>query len=247
MAHLDKFKVDVINSLIKHNKRDIIDISVKEHIDPSLTYLNYTIGGDIGYKSWLELKKALETQNNGRKVRKDANAMFSIVVTLPKNVKPEHEEAFFNLCLDYVKTKVKSEYANVTGFVHYDEPNGRPHGHFVGFPVVKENGKLTLNYKKLFPRTFYNNLHPELTAYCEKSLGYKPQILTDELDINKILSKAGLSQKEFKMFKDVIKAEVIEEKECLRQQLVASKRKETINIVNTINEELQNDITETTS
>ena len=63
------------------------------------------------------------------------------------------------------------------GFVHKDEvlKDGTPardHMHVPFTPIL--DGRF--NYKKMCPRTFYQNMHRELGDYLEKRLGYRPEV-----------------------------------------------------------------------
>ena len=63
------------------------------------------------------------------------------------------------------------------GFVHRDEvrKDGSPvrdHMHVPFTPIL--DGRF--NYKKMCPRTFYQNMHRELGDYLEKRLGYRPEV-----------------------------------------------------------------------
>ena len=188
MAHIEKYKAAGCPGMLHHYKRDCPGTLARDNVDESRTAMNYTLGSGYG---WEEVSRRVERASEaaGRAVRKDAVVMADVVVTRPQNVPEGQERSFFEACYDYLAEKVGA--GNVLGgYVHMDETT--PHMHFAFTPML--DGRF--NFKKLCPRSFYQEMHQGMQDFCERRLGYAPEILLgDERQGEKQLSH--LSQGEY--------------------------------------------------
>lgn len=191
MAHIAKYKAASCGHMLAHYRRDASSLG-RENIDPTRTKDNYTLGLDDrdgkvralnGIEpNWATVEGRIEGVNEAAKaagkraVRKDAVVMADVVVTLPENVRKGDEGKFFGYTYWFLLQKLGKENM-MGGFVHRDEvrKDGSPvrdHMHVPFTPIL--DGRF--NYKKMCPRSFYQNMHKELGDYLEKRLGYRPEV-----------------------------------------------------------------------
>lgn len=200
MAHIAKYKATSVGHMLAHYRRDESSLG-RDNIDPKrvkndMVVAHYTnkdgklvVGRVVpreGEPNWGTVERRIERVNEAQKAagkratRKDAVVMADVVVTLPDNVRKGDEDRFFRLTYWYLSNKFGIDNM-MGGFVHKDEvlKDGTPardHMHVPFTPIL--DGRF--NYKKMCPRTFYQNMHRELGDYLEKRLGYRPEVELDE-------------------------------------------------------------------
>lgn len=196
MAHIAKYKATSVGHMLAHYRRDASSLE-RDNIDPKRTKDNMVVAhytnkdGQLvvgrvvpreGEPNWGTVERRIERVNEAQKAagkratRKDAVVMADVVVTLPDNVRKGDEDRFFRLTYWYLSNKFGIDNM-MGGFVHKDEvlKDGTPardHMHVPFTPIL--DGRF--NYKKMCPRTFYQNMHRELGDYLEKRLGYRPEV-----------------------------------------------------------------------
>ena len=193
MASIAKYKRSSTGRLFLHNNRKEDDgiEHANDGIDNSRTHENYHIKkGDTE-----------EFQNRIAEVfvpdRKDIVVLCAIIVTMQKNVKPEDEKKFFCSVYDFYCNDF-GEKNIINAVVHKDE--GTPHMHLDFIPVIKGDYSYEITnpfYEQmekwkelhegeevervcayeLLNREYFNSMHPRLSAYVEKDLGYEAEIL----------------------------------------------------------------------
>lgn len=209
--HIEKYKSQAIGNMINHYRRSFIGTLKRDNIFPERTKDNYEIGNktpsDMG--DAIRVLVAMVERQNGRKLRKDANLMADLVLTLPPNVPECDERRFFEESAKFIYMKLGAN--GMSGesafkvYVHKDEAT--PHAHIAFTPLYEDkNGRLAFNYKKVVPLRFYKTLHKELQEYLTVVFGYEPQLLREGDDKLKALSK--LDQEEYKRVKDEVKAQI---------------------------------------
>lgn len=200
MAHIAKYKATSVGHMLAHYRRDASSLE-RDNIDPKRVKNDMVVGhytnkdgrlvvGRVvpreGEPNWGTVERRIERVNEAQKAagkratRKDAVVMADVVVTLPDNVRKGDEDRFFRLTYWYLSNKFGIDNM-MGGFVHKDEvlKDGTPardHMHVPFTPIL--DGRF--NYKKMCPRTFYQNMHRELGDYLEKRLGYRPEVELDE-------------------------------------------------------------------
>jgi predicted nucleic acid-binding Zn-ribbon protein len=200
MAHIAKYKATSVGHMLAHYRRDASSME-RDNIDPKRVKNDMVVGhytnkdGQLvvgrvvpreGEPNWGTVERRIERVNEAQKAagkratRKDAVVMADVVVTLPDNVRKGDEDRFFRLTYWYLSNKFGIDNM-MGGFVHKDEvlKDGTPardHMHVPFTPIL--DGRF--NYKKMCPRTFYQNMHRELGDYLEKRLGYRPEVELDE-------------------------------------------------------------------
>lgn len=200
MAHIAKYKATSVGHMLAHYRRDASSLE-RDNIDPKRTKDNMVVAhytnkdGQLvvgrvvpreGEPNWGTVERRIERVNEAQKAagkratRKDAVVMADVVVTLPDNVRKGDEDRFFRLTYWYLSNKFGIDNM-MGGHVHKDEvlKDGTPardHMHVPFTPIL--DGRF--NYKKMCPRTFYQNMHRELGDYLEKRLGYRPEVELDE-------------------------------------------------------------------
>ena len=200
MAHIAKYKATSVGHMLAHYRRDASSLE-RDNIDPKRVENDMVVGhytnkdgrlvvGRVvpreGEPNWGTVERRIERVNEAQKAagkratRKDAVVMADVVVTLPDNVRKGDEDRFFRLTYWYLTNKFGIDNM-MGGFVHKDEvlKDGMPardHMHVPFTPIL--DGRF--NYKKMCPRTFYQNMHRELGDYLEKRLGYRPEVELDE-------------------------------------------------------------------
>ena len=196
MAHIAKYKATSVGHMLSHYRRDASSLE-RDNIDPKrvkndMVVAHYTnkdgklvVGRVVpreGEPNWGTVERRIERVNEAQKAagkratRKDAVVMADVVVTLPDNVRKGDEDRFFRLTYWYLSNKFGIDNM-MGGYVHKDEvlKDGTPardHMHVPFTPIL--DGRF--NYKKMCPRTFYQNMHRELGDYLEKRLGYRPEV-----------------------------------------------------------------------
>lgn len=196
MAHIAKYKAPSVGHMLAHYRRDASSLE-RENIDPERTKGNLVVGhytnkdgklvvGRVvpreGEPNWGTVERRIERVNEAQKAagkratRKDAVVMADVVVTLPDNVRKGDEDRFFRLTYCYLSNKFGIDNM-MGGHVHKDEvlKDGTPardHMHVPFTPIL--DGRF--NYKKMCPRSFYQNMHKELGDYLERRMGYRPEI-----------------------------------------------------------------------
>lgn len=200
MAHIAKYKAPSVGHMLAHYRRDASSLE-RDNIDPKRAKNDMVVGhytnkdgrlvvGRVvtreGEPNWGTVERRIERVNEAQKAagkratRKDAVVMADVVVTLPDNVRKGDEDRFFRLTYWYLSKKFGIDNM-MGGFVHKDEvlKDGTPardHMHVPFTPIL--DGRF--NYKKMCPRTLYQNMHRELGDYLEKRLGYRPEVELDE-------------------------------------------------------------------
>lgn len=200
MAHIAKYKATSVGHMLAHYRRDASSLE-RDNIDPKRVENDMVVGhytnkdgrlvvGRVlpreGEPNWGTVERRIERVNEAQKAagkratRKDAVVMADVVVTLPDNMRKGDEDRFFRLTYWYLSNKFGIDNM-MGGFVHKDEvlKDGTPardHMHVPFTPIL--DGRF--NYKKMCPRTLYQNMHRELGDYLEKRLGYRPEVELDE-------------------------------------------------------------------
>lgn len=179
MAHIERYKASQVVGLLEHNARTD-DTRPHNHsnedIDTSRTKDNYELcrGDGTAYERY----KARMEQVHCMK-RDDVTVLDSLIVTLPKDVAPEDERAFFESCYAFAV----SEYGDqnvINATVHKDETT--PHIHIGFIPVVegkRRNGEQVekVKHTALITREYLEKFHTRLSDYIGEQLGYKVAIL----------------------------------------------------------------------
>lgn len=200
MAHIEKYKATSVGHMLAHYRRDRSSLE-RDNIDPQRVKNDMVVGhytnkdgklvvGRVrareGEPNWGTVERRIERVNEAAKAagkratRKDAVVMADVVVTLPDNVRRGDEDRFFRLTYWYLSNKFGIDNM-MGGYVHKDEvlKDGTPardHMHVPFTPIL--DGRF--NYKKMCPRTFYQNMHKELGDYLERRMGYRPNIELDD-------------------------------------------------------------------
>lgn len=201
MAHIAKYKATSVGHMLAHYRRDRSSLE-RDNIDPQRVKNDMVVGhytnkdgklvvGRVqtreGEPNWGTVERRIERVNEAQKAagkratRKDAVVMADVVVTLPDNVRKGDEDRFFRLTYWYLSNKFGIDNM-MGGYVHKDEvlkegTPARDHMHVPFTPIL--DGRF--NYKKMCPRSFYQNMHKELGDYLERRMGYRPAIELDEL------------------------------------------------------------------
>ena len=169
MANLDKATRLQAHGLIQHDERSI-ENHTNEKIDPARSHLNYNLQTGDPWQRYCDRMQQIYCLN-----RKDVNTLAELSVTIPTDVRPDDQEAFFESCFAFAQDKFGSENI-VSAFVHLDETT--PHIHIKAIPVVPDKKKgEKVSFKEKCPRSFYQNLHTDLSRRIENDLGYHTSIM----------------------------------------------------------------------
>lgn len=165
--HIEKFKATAIGHMCSHYDRSQNVLSNID-IDKSKTKENYNLCHVQPIKQSEFVRNKVEEIG----VRtKSTVLMCTWIVTLPKNVRAEDEELFFQKAYEFLANRY-GEQNVVSAYVHKDEVT--PHMHFAFCPIVydKEKKKNKFCAKELITRTELRTIHGDMDAYIEKELGY---------------------------------------------------------------------------
>lgn len=180
--HLEKYIKTNFKKMLAHYLREPESYKNK-NIDKTKSHLNYSFHtnedvrvGKINEYEFIENRLGEVKVFN----RKDVVKMADIVLTKPKEFQGNDEE-FFGLAFEHLAEKVGPENV-IGGYVHNDET--QPHMHFSFIPIYKdpETGKEKLSCKQAVPRSFYQNLHPDMAELMNEHFGYDVGILNGALD-----------------------------------------------------------------
>lgn len=172
MADLRKAVRLQVHGLTDHDKR-VGDNHTNEQIDPNRSHLNYNLVSGDAWENYVTRLNEVYCLN-----RKDVNTLAMVAVTLPKEVRSEDQELFF----EGVKTHFEDCFGKdnlISAMVHLDEKT--PHIHIKAIPVYwnEKYQRNQVSYDQVCSRTFYKNLHSKLEQHLDKVLGYKSGILND--------------------------------------------------------------------
>ena len=239
--HIDKYKSWAIKNMINHYERGSEAVLNRDNIDRTRTHLNWQINNthDLNREVHSAMSK-IQTEN-GRKLRKDANWLSDVVLTKPENVPEEDTEKFFKNSAQFIFNELRKngldDNAPRQAYIHLDESN--PHMHLAFCPIYNNNGKRTVNHRKIFTRALYRSIHSDLQRHLEPILGYKPAVLLENDQKLKSLNKND--QKAYKRLKnEMVKqerklklkidtakdqlTEVLDEKKVLNGELTLSEK-----------------------
>ena len=225
--HIDKFKPTAVRAVIDHDERTHLSTLMRDNIDESRTHLNQYWYGQVcqigqSMNTYVqEVVKKIEEQNK-KKIRKDANLLASICLTLPSSVLESDSERFFVESLNFIRDELRknglSYSAPMKAYLHKDETT--PHVHLKFVPLLEEeDGKLKLNFKKVCPRKFYQSIHTDLEKHLTPILGYPPKVLLDTNDPLRVLSPE--SQKRYVQ----MQAKVLEDTAKITNKQLEEKKK----------------------
>lgn len=244
MAHIAKYKATSVGHMLAHYRRDASSME-RDNIDPKRVKNDMVVGhytnkdgrlvvGRVvpreGEPNWGTVERRIERVNEAQKAagkratRKDAVVMADVVVTLPDNVRKSDEDRFFRLTYWYLSNKFGIDNM-MGGFVHKDEvlkggAPARDHMHVPFTPIL--DGRF--NYKKMCPRTFYQNMHRELGDYLEKRLGYRPEVeLAEETRAQRVYTDKSV---DIDKVRGAVDKAVVRPAEDEAARIVAAARKE---------------------
>jgi len=180
MAHIKAFKRCSVGALRMHcdRERGQVDGQYRygnEDIKPEFFEYNWKWKGDKTYKKtspsyWIERQE----KETGKAVRKDANVLASVVITLPeeyKGIDYKLQLKFMKACATYVNGvfgKADGDRSNVVYCdAHFDETT--PHLHFGFVPL---DDKLHINSKKVLNRRVFQRFHGGLDEFLSENLDF---------------------------------------------------------------------------
>lgn len=168
MASFEKYKSNQAKFVYNHGCRK--SLSRDKHVDPSLSYLNYSfVSRDFSYLA--ERLAALSCSK-----RKDVNVMAELIVTLPKDFDGSSRE-FFEKVYEFCRLKYKEDNI-IYAAVHCDEPKAEKHIH-VGFVPTyydSKKKKAVVSYDRCVHRQL-DKFHPQLSDFLQKHFGYDVGVL----------------------------------------------------------------------
>ena len=171
MAHIEKFKASEARQAILHDERR--HKNKDKHIDPSLTYKNYSLcarpGGGVKY-----MRDRIKEIMGDRTLRKDAVTAVSIIITAPKTLSSEEYRAFFQSAYDFL-VKDFGEENIISAECHNDEPSSQSHLHTKIIPLWGDPPRLSA--KNLITRQYLKQFHTRLQKHVEADLGHHVDII----------------------------------------------------------------------
>ena len=207
MAHVEKYTRGALGHMLKHYERakDEKGEYIKfgnENIDLNKTELNYNLAPQKSISEYQFINEKC-TELNCLK-RKDVNVMCDWVVTMPKDLSADHEEAFFKNTYKFLEDRYGKDNV-VSAYVHKDEIT--PHMHFSFVPVVydKKKDRYKISAKERVNRTDLKTFHQDLDKYLEQSMGFKVNVL------NEMTKEGNKSIEELKRGSAIDRLKAIEE------------------------------------
>jgi len=180
MAHIKAYKRASTGALRMHCNRERGQIGGKyrygnQDIKPEYFEYNRRFPGDKNFrlsdpKYWIERQE----RETGKAVRKDANVLASVVITLPEQYKDypyEQQVELLQQAGNYCFSVFGKKVGNVTNLVyldlHFDETT--PHLHFGFVPL---DDRLHINSKKVLNRRVFQRFHEGLDEYLSEHLDF---------------------------------------------------------------------------
>lgn len=177
MGHLQKVTKAAANNILEEIERDELSRDfdpLKHEIDRSHTHLNYELT-DHGCSAREYLNKRLSEIKVMN--RADVKVLGQWVWTMPKDLPPEYEKAFFEGIYAFYCQKHGAENI-VYARVHKDERS--VHGHLGIIPVVNKDGVEKCCAKDVFTKAYMNRAHSELQQFLTERLGVEVNLLNGE-------------------------------------------------------------------
>ena len=210
VAHMQKFKMWSVLAMEKHLNRTA-EKPKNYDIDPKLTEWNVNLMDPQekfnGFDFKGKYKNCLENNLDDYKVRKDAVAFFSVVVSASpdffKDKTRDQVENYFEAAKDFLMNFYGPEVC-IGAYVHFDEVGNKdrsasPHMHFIVAPI--RNGRLCC--KKVTTPLSLKKLQNELPKYLqargydvERGIIDSPRYHIDTNDWKKGELKKEITQKE---------------------------------------------------
>lgn len=177
MAHVEKYKASALGHMLAHYNRST---PANKDIDRSRTAQNYNLAPERG--DLLKFISARLADGVKMQQRADVIKLCDWVITMPRDLPPEKEQAFFANTYDFLVNKY-GERNVVCAYVHKDEST--PHMHFAWLPVVQEKknkkrlGEEKLSAKECITRSDLQKFHQQLQDYLEQKLNCQVKILNE--------------------------------------------------------------------
>lgn len=174
MASVKKFTSSQVFNQLRHNERTIYNSSNPD-IDSNKIYKNYSLAPDrrkSAYGYFKERKAELYCYG-----RADVKVLCGWVVTAPKDLKAEQQDAFFQSTHDFLITRY-GEANCIQSIVHQDE-SGQPHLHYCFIPTVPDpkHGGEKICANDVLDREELRTFHPDLQKHLQKD-GIDAKVLT---------------------------------------------------------------------
>ena len=177
MASVEKFTAKAVLNQIRHIERTIREPSNAD-IDPARLEDDYLLSPDRGMTSYDYYKQRLsELYCYGRD---DVNTLCGWVITAPKELKPEDEDAFFKATYDFLVERY-GEKNCISCAVHKDEAGETGHLHFLFIPCAEDkkhldyDGKVCAN--SVLDRRELRNFHPDFQKHLD-NVGINAKVMT---------------------------------------------------------------------
>lgn len=174
MASVEKFTASAVVNQLRHNERTIQNPSNSD-IDRDKECRNYSLAPDRGMSSYgyfKERKEELYCYN-----RTDVKVLCGWVVTAPKDLDVDQQEAFFQSTHNFLVERYGEENC-IQSVVHNDEA-GQPHLHYCFIPVVpdRKHGGEKICANDVLNREELRSFHPDLQKHLQKD-GIDAKVLT---------------------------------------------------------------------
>lgn len=172
--HIQKYTRFAAGHILRHNEPSTARAK-RDNVDTKITHKNYAFVGGHGGKN---LKKVLSAQNIYVNPRKDVNVLCSVCVTAPADLPKDREKEFFELSFQFLKDRYKN-CPCVSAWIHYDEPNARPHLHYDFVPLVYDEKKqrYKVNAKSVVCKGDLQTLHIDFKMFIYNAMGLLLSIL----------------------------------------------------------------------
>ena len=183
MAEIAKWNSAQVLPIIRHNMRRLADGNVQgnKSIQPELTHKNYGLVHRGNTCREINAYRKQIEKSCFRYNRKNLVHAIEVVIQCPSDCLNEQREKFFEVCFEYVCSKLPlGEKCVFVAEVHLDEkhfaPNGamlsKGHIHIMYIPVVPDDKHEEYDYKlcadALTKRTMLKTFHPELQNFLDQ-------------------------------------------------------------------------------
>ena len=179
MAHMEKYKQANLVPVLRESYRQLREY--RNYVDETRTEQNYT----LGCQTWKEViskakERAIEIMD-GKKLNKQANPLFSWVVTYPKGRTSVSERDFFEGVRDYMSDLYGE--ANVMAVcVHMDETTPHCHCYIVPEATSRKTGERTVSTASLLDKKHLQRFHKDFDEFMYERFGERNLIERAEED-----------------------------------------------------------------
>ena len=169
--HIAKYNRSALGHILQHCENEQVRAK-RDNVDANRHNENYNLVKGSGITNLRRILKQVHCSK-----RKDVNIICSCVVSVPDNLPKGREREFFISACKFLSERYKSPC--ISACCHFNEPNSRPHLHFVFVPLVYDNKKNRYKVcaKEKITKQDLQTLHQDFQRYLKINMHLDLDIL----------------------------------------------------------------------